>query len=68
MILAIIMGIRWNMGGAAFGPKGTQCPIVGECQGRKVEMGGWMGAGVPSKRQRKGGWDRGFQRGDLERG
>ena len=41
-------------------------PQVREMQG--LEGGsGWVGGGVPSKRQGENGWDRVFQRGDLER-
>ena len=31
------------MGGETLGPEGDQCPVVGECQRRKVGVGGWMG-------------------------
>jgi hypothetical protein len=31
------------VGGAALGPEGIQCPNVGECQGGKMGVGGWVG-------------------------
>lgn len=53
------------MRGEAHGPEGVQCPNVGECQGGKTGVGGWVGGGAPS--QKKGEEDRikGFRRGDL---
>ena len=30
------------MGGEALGSVKALCPTVGECQGRKVEMSGWV--------------------------
>ena len=31
------------MGGTALGPEGVRYPSVGECQGGKVGVGGWVG-------------------------
>ena len=43
---------RWScwtsVGGEALGPKGVQCPSVGEYQGRRRGVGGWR---APSWRQ-----------------
>jgi hypothetical protein len=57
------------MGGEALGPEGVQCPRVGECQGGKIGMGGWVGL-YPHRGRGKGEGEgkRGFQRGELERG
>jgi hypothetical protein len=56
------------VGRAALGPEGALCPSVGQCQGRKMEVGGW----VEEHPHRGGGGGEdgieGFQRGDLERG
>jgi hypothetical protein len=30
-----------SVGGAALGPEGVQCTSVGECQGRRMWVGGW---------------------------
>jgi hypothetical protein len=46
----------------------AQCSNVGECQGGEVGVGGWVHGGTPSEKQREEGWDRGLQRGNLERG
>jgi hypothetical protein len=52
------------VGGAALGPEKFPCSSVGECQGRKVGVGGWhLHRGIGREN------DTGdFQRGDLERG
>ena len=49
------------MRGEAFGPGKTHCPSVGECQDRKVGVGG-LGSRVRRNEIR------GFQRGNRERG
>jgi hypothetical protein len=47
-----IRGREWPcwtlVGGVALGPEGVQCPSVGEYQGGKVGVGGWVGGGAPS--------------------
>jgi hypothetical protein len=34
--------------GAALGPEGVRCSSVGECQGGRMGVGGWVGKGAPS--------------------
>jgi hypothetical protein len=46
---------------------GVRCPSVGECQGGKAEVGGWVGEHPHRGRERDNGIG-GFQKGDLERG
>jgi hypothetical protein len=53
------------MGGEALGLGKAQCSSVGECQGREVGVSGWVGE--HPFRSREGGWDRGLQRGNLEK-
>jgi hypothetical protein len=48
------------MGGEALGTMKAICPSVGECQEREAGVDGLM-IGVR-------GWDRGFQRGNQEKG
>lgn len=55
------------MRGEAHGPEGVQCPNVGECQGGKTGMGGWVGEHPHRGRGREDGTGS-FQGGDLERG
>jgi hypothetical protein len=31
------------VGGVALEPEGVRCPSVGECQGGKTGVGGWVG-------------------------
>jgi hypothetical protein len=54
-----------SVGGAALGPENVQCHSVGECQGRKWGVGGWVGEHPHRGRE---DWIGGFQRGDMERG
>jgi hypothetical protein len=49
-----------SMGGEALGTMKAICPSVGECQEREAGVDGLM-IGVR-------GWDRGFQRGNQEKG
>jgi hypothetical protein len=44
------------VGGVALGPEGVGCPSVGECQGGKVQVGGWVSNLIEAG---GGGWDRG---------
>jgi hypothetical protein len=37
-----------SVGGVLLGPGGVQFPSVGECQGWKTGVGGWVGGGAPS--------------------
>jgi hypothetical protein len=64
-----ICGRGWpcwtSVGGEVLRPKGTQCPSIGECQGRKTGVGGWMGE-HPHRGRGRGG-NKGFLKGDLER-
>lgn len=53
-----------SMGGEDLGPLEPSCPSVGECQGREVGGSRWLGGGKASV----GECDRGFQRGNYERG
>ena len=53
------------MGREALGPGKAICPIIGECQGREAGVGRCVSTLIE---QGKGGCDRGFQRGNLERG
>jgi hypothetical protein len=45
---SLICGRGWpcwtSVGGATLGPEGIRCSSVGECQGRKMGVGGWMGS------------------------
>ena len=50
----------------ALGPEGFRWPSVGECQGWKVGVGGWVKEHPHRGREREDGIG-GFQRGDLER-
>jgi len=36
------------MEGEALGPAKAGTPSIGECQGREVGMGGWLGGKTPS--------------------
>jgi hypothetical protein len=56
------------VGEAALGPKGVECPSVGECQDWKsAGVGGWVG-GHPNRDRRRGDGIGGFRRGDVKRG
>ena len=37
------MALLVSVGGEALGPRGVQCPSIGECQGGKMEEGRWVG-------------------------
>jgi hypothetical protein len=54
-----------SVAGATLGSEVVRSLSVGECQGGKTGVGGWVGGGAPS--QKKGEEDRikGFRRGDL---
>ena len=39
----------------ALGPVGVRCPSVGECQGGKSEVGGWVGEHPHRGRERDNG-------------
>ena len=57
-----------SVGEAALGPKGVECPSVGECQDWKsAGVGGWVG-GHPNRDRRRGDGIGGFRRGDVKRG
>jgi hypothetical protein len=54
------------VGGAALGPVGVRCLSVGECQGRKAGVGGWVGEHPYRGREGVGwGW---FLEGKLGKG
>ena len=55
------------MGGEALGPVKTQCPSVGECQGRKVGVGEWLGEHPDRSRERQDRIGK-LQKGNQERG
>jgi hypothetical protein len=59
---------RSTYGNEVLGPVKAQCPTVGECKVRETGVDGWVGGGIPSLKQEKGGWDRGFLRRNGERG
>ena len=44
------------MEGEALGPVKAQCTSVGECQGREVGVGGWVGEHPHRSRGRGRGW------------
>jgi hypothetical protein len=54
------------VGREALGHVKAPCPSVGECQGREVGVGGWVGGGTLSWKQE--GWDRGFPGGKPGKG
>jgi hypothetical protein len=54
------------MRGEAFGPVKAQCPSVGECQDKEVEVGWWVGEHCHRSRGRGDGIG-GFWRGNWER-
>lgn len=43
------------MGRDILSPTRAQCPSVGGSQGREVGRDGWVGGGIPSQKQGKGG-------------
>jgi hypothetical protein len=47
------------VGGTALGPEGVRYPSVGECQGGKVGVGGWVGE-HPYRGRGEREWDRRF--------
>jgi hypothetical protein len=51
--------------GVTLGPEGVWYPSVRECQGRKAEVGKWVGEHLHRGRGRRNGIG-GFWRGDLE--
>jgi hypothetical protein len=55
------------MGGEAFGPGKARFPSVGECEGGKVGLGGWVGEN-PHRIRENGGRDRGLVDGKQGRG
>jgi hypothetical protein len=56
------------MGEEALGPVKAQCPIVRECQGREVEVDGWVQEHPPRSSGRENGIGGFWGRGDQERG
>ena len=56
-----------SMRGEAFGPVKAQFPSVGECQGSKGEVGGWVGEHPHRNRGRLVGIG-GLWRGNWKRG
>ena len=54
-----LCGREWpcwtSVGGEALGPEGVQCPSVGEYQGGKMEVGGWVGEHAHRGRGREDG-------------
>jgi hypothetical protein len=54
-----IYGKGWpcwtSVGGAALGPEGVQCPSVGEYQGRRTGVDGWVGEHPHKSRVREDG-------------
>ena len=63
-----IYGKGWpcwsSVGGEALGPEGVRCFHVGECQGRKMGVGGWS----TLIEAEEGGWDRAFLKGRPGKG
>ena len=55
------------MGAVDLGSEVIRCLSVGECQGRKVGVGDWVGEHLHRGRGRENGIE-GFQREDLEKG
>jgi hypothetical protein len=66
-----ICGRRWpcwtSVGGVALGPEGVWCPSVGEYQGWKKGVDGWV-VEHPHRGMGRGDVIEGFWRRDLERG
>ena len=54
------------MGREALGPVKAQCPSVGECQGREVGVGRWVGSTLIEAGG--GGWYMGFLEGKPRKG
>jgi hypothetical protein len=50
---------------SAFGPESVQCPSVGECQGRRMGVGGWGSTLIEVGGRR---WERGFLKGRPGKG
>jgi hypothetical protein len=50
----------------ALGPGKDECPSVGECQDREVEVAGWVGE-LPHRSRRREDCIGGFWRGNMER-
>ena len=56
------------MGEDALGSVKAQCPSVGECEGREVRVGGWLGV-HPHRSSRKGdGIGRFWGKEEIEKG
>jgi hypothetical protein len=55
-----------SVGGVALRPEGVRCPSVGECQGRKAGVSGWVGE--HSCRGRELGDGTGFLKGTPGKG
>jgi hypothetical protein len=58
--------VALSVEGEAPGSEGIRCPNVGECQGGKTGVGGWVGE--HPHRGREGRWDRRFPKGRHEKG
>ena len=56
------------MGGEALGPEDFRCPSVGECQGRKIGMGGLASGGAPLIEAGRGGMGLGGSEGETWKG
>jgi hypothetical protein len=54
------------MGGEALGPVKAGCPSVGECQGGKAGVGGWVGE-HPHRNRGRGAGIECFQKANWER-
>jgi hypothetical protein len=54
------------VGGEALGSESVRCPSVGECQGGKMEVGGWESTFIEAGG--RGGWDREFPKGRPGKG
>jgi hypothetical protein len=55
-----------SVGGEALGPGKTQCPSVGECQGREAGVGEWVREHPHRSREREDGM--GISRGETGKG
>jgi hypothetical protein len=56
-----------SVGGEALGSEGVWCSCVGECQDKKTGVSWWVGE-HPHRGRGRGNGERGFWRGDVERG
>jgi hypothetical protein len=60
-----LVGCQWEE--QPLGPEGVRCPSVGEYQGGRMRVDGWVGE-HPHRGTEERGWDREFPKGKPGRG